>query len=75
MDTINVSSATPYFDEAIIVLAGGGLKHVDKGFDKLMAIRKRQINEYMHRLEVAGMGERRDRMNPMFRAFLDPPKN
>ena len=75
MDTINVSSATPYFDEAIIVLAGGGLKHVDKGFEKLMAIRKRQINEYMHRLEVAGMGDRRDRMNPMFRAFLDPPKN
>jgi len=75
MDIVNVSSATPYFDEAIIVLAGGGLKHVDKGFEKLMAIRKRQINEYMHRLEVAGMGERRDRMNPMFRAFLDPPKN
>jgi len=75
MDTINVSSATPYFDEAIIVLAGGGLKNIDAGFDKLMAIRKRQINEYMHRLEVAGMGERRDRMTPIFRAFLDPPKN
>src|SRR3972149_677266 len=54
MDTINVSSATPYFDEAIIVLAGGGLKNIDEGFQKLMAIRKRQINEYMHRLEVAG---------------------
>jgi len=75
MDTINVSSATPYFDEAVIVLAGGGLKGIDAGFEKLMAIRKRQVNEYMHRLEVAGMGERRDRMNPMFRAFLDPPKN
>jgi hypothetical protein len=75
MDIINVSAATPYFDEAIIVLAGGGVKNVDVGFQKLMAIRKRQINEYMHRLEVAGLGERRDRINPMFRAFLDPPKN
>ncbi len=75
MDIINVSAAMPYFDEAIIVLAGGGVKNVDVGFQKLMAIRKRQINEYMHRLEVAGLGERRDRINPMFRAFLDPPKN
>ncbi len=75
LDIINVSAAMPYFDEAIIVLAGGGLKNVDEGFQKLMAIRKRQANEYMHRLEVAGLGERRDRINPMFRAFLDPPKN
>ncbi len=75
LDVTNVSAATPYFDEAIIILAGGGTKNVDKGFEKLMAIRRRQVNEYMHRLEVAGLGERRDRMNPMFRAFLDPPRN
>ncbi|KKM70083.1 hypothetical protein LCGC14_1444260, partial [marine sediment metagenome] len=25
--------------------------------------------------EVAGLGDRRERINPMFRAFLDPPKN
>ncbi len=75
LDVTNVSAATPFFDEAIIVLAGGGLKKVDEGFQKLLAIRKRQVNEYMHRLEVAGLGERRDRMNPMFRQFLDPPRN
>ena len=69
------SAATPYFDEAIMILAGGGLKNIDVGFERLMAIRKRQINEYMHRLEVAGLGDRRDRMNVFFRALLDPAKN
>src|SRR3972149_4815559 len=67
MDTINVSSATPYFDEAIIVLAGGGLKNIDAGFQKLMAIRKRQINEYMHRLGGEGGGERGGRPKPAWR--------
>jgi len=31
---------------------------------KLLAIRKKQVNEYMHRLEVAGLGDRRERMVP-----------
>jgi len=70
-----VTAATPYFDEAIMILAGGGLKNVDVGMERLMGIRRRQVNEYMHRLEVAGMGERRDRMNPFFRSLLDPPRN
>ena len=70
-----VTAATPYFDEAIMILAGGGLKNVDVGMERLMGIRRRQVNEYMHRLEVAGMSERRDRMNPFFRSLLDPPRN
>ncbi|TMB96309.1 MAG: ferritin-like domain-containing protein [Chloroflexi bacterium] len=69
------SGATPFFDEAIMILAGGGLKGVDKGAERLMEVRKKQVNEYMHRLEVAGLGERRDRMNPFFRSLLDPPRN
>jgi hypothetical protein len=73
--TQGISATTPFFDEAIMILAGGGLKGVDRGFEKLMAIRKKQVNEYMHRLEVAGLGDRRDRMNPFFRSLLDPPKN
>jgi hypothetical protein len=75
LDLLGTGAVTPYFDEAVIVLAGGGLAHVDIGLEKLMAIRKRQVNEYMHRLEVAGLGERRERMNPILRQFLDPPKN
>jgi hypothetical protein len=63
--------------EALTILLGGGTQEsqLKEGFGKLLAIRKRQINEYMHRLEVVGLGDRRQRMNPMMQAFLDPPKN
>ena len=63
--------------EALAILLGGGTSEnqLREGFGKLLAIRRRQINEYMHRLEVVGLGDRRQRMNPMMQAFLDPPKN
>ena len=32
---------------------------------------QRQMREYMHRLEVAGLGERRERISPQFRAMLE----
>ena len=40
-----------------------------------LAAFRRQLNEYMHRLEVAGMGERRYRLPAQIQAILDPPKN
>jgi hypothetical protein len=63
--------------EALAILLGGGTSEGQhgEGYNKLLAIRRRQINEYMHRLEVVGLGDRRQRMNPMMQAFLDPPKN
>jgi hypothetical protein len=61
--------------EALAVLLGGGKDKMDEGFKKLLAIRKRQINEYMHRLEVVGLGDRRERMHPEMKVFLDPPRN
>ena len=63
--------------EALAILLGGGTSETQlrEGYSKLLAIRKRQINEYMHRLEVVGLGDRRERMNPMMQQFLDPPKN
>ncbi len=61
--------------ESLAVLLGGGKDKTDLGYQKLLAIRKRQINEYMHRLEVVGLGDRRERMNPDMKAFLDPPRN
>jgi hypothetical protein len=39
-----------------------------------MALTRKQANEYMHRLEVAGLGDRRYRMNPALAMALDPPK-
>ena len=35
-------------------------------------MRKRQVNEYMHRIEVIGLGDRRERMVQGFRDLLDP---
>jgi len=61
--------------ESLAILLGGGKDKMDLGYQKLLAVRKRQINEYMHRLEVIGMGDRRERMNPDMRQFLDPPRN
>jgi hypothetical protein len=61
--------------ESLAVLLGGGVDKMDEGYKKLLAIRKRQINEYMHRLEVCGLGDRRERMNPEMQVFLDPPRN
>ncbi|HEY8173553.1 MAG TPA: hypothetical protein VIH21_10755 [Dehalococcoidia bacterium] len=63
--------------EALAILLGGGSSEAQlrEGYMKLLAIRKRQVNEYMHRLEVVGLGDRRQRMAPMMQMLLDPPKN
>ena len=58
--------------ESLAILLGGGIEHMDEGLKRLMAVRKRQVNEYMHRLEVAGLPERRERMTDQFSPFLDP---
>ena len=63
--------------EALAILLGGGTTETQQraGYGKLLAIRKRQGNEYMHRLDVVGLGDRRQRMNPFMAMLLDPPKN
>jgi len=55
--------------EALIILLGNG--DMDEGADKFLALQKRQANEYMHRLTVAGLGDRRARMDPNLRRLLD----
>ncbi|WBL34862.1 ferritin-like domain-containing protein [Tepidiforma flava] len=65
-------TTNPTTGEALAILAGGGIEHIDEGYAKLMLMRKRQVNEYMHRLEVIGLGDRRERMAPGLREFLDP---
>ena len=63
--------------EALAILLGGGTSETQlrEGYMKLLAIRKRQVNEYMHRLEVVGLGDRRQRMNPFMAMLLDPARN
>ncbi len=57
--------------ESLAILLGGGKDKIDEGLNKLLAVRRRQVNEYMHRLKVAGLAERRDRMTAQFAPFLD----
>ncbi len=63
----------PAVAESLIILLGKGKDNFDDGFNKFLALQKRQANEYMHRLTVAGLGDRRERMDPNMRVFLDPP--
>lgn len=55
--------------EALVILLGKGDR--DEGSKKLMALQRRQVTEYVHRLTVAGLGERVDRMDPNMKAFMD----
>jgi hypothetical protein len=63
--------------EALAILLGGGKSEsqLNDGYMKLMAVRRRQFNEYMHRLEVVGLGDRRERLPERIRAFLAPKSN
>jgi hypothetical protein len=44
--------------EALAILLGGGKAHYDEGHKKLLVIRRRQLKEYMKRVQSAGYGER-----------------
>ena len=56
--------------ESLIVLLGGGKANTDEGFKRFMALRKRQVHEYLHRLQVAGLDDREERMDPVMRMML-----
>jgi hypothetical protein len=58
--------------ESLCILLGGGVDKFDEGVQKFLLLRKRQINEYVHRLTVAGMGDRRERLGPLMAQFVDP---
>lgn len=58
--------------EALAILLGGGKKHYDEGYKKLLAIRRRQVKEYVQRIKSAGFGERFEngRANPELMQYL-----
>lgn len=63
----------PNTSEALALLLGGGKTKLNLGYKKLRGIQKRQVQEYLHRLGVAGLPERRERCIPRFRKILNPP--
>jgi hypothetical protein len=70
-----VAGGSPVFGSSLAMLFGHTLGSIEEGGNMALAAFRRQINEYMHRLEVAGMGERRQRLPQHIQAILDPPKN
>jgi hypothetical protein len=70
-----VAGGSPIFGQSLGILFGHSLGSPEEGGKMALAAFRRQINEYMHRLEVAGMGERRYRLPAQIQAILDPPKN
>ena len=73
--TAPVAGGTPVFGTSIGILFGHSLGSPEEGGRLALAAFRRQLNEYMHRLEVAGIGERRYRLPAGIQAALDPPKN
>jgi hypothetical protein len=57
---------------ALAVLLGGGEDKLDEGYNTLLAIRQRQVKEYVQRVRVAGFGERFEngRANPMLEQYV-----
>jgi hypothetical protein len=70
-----VAGGSPIFGSSLGVLFGHSLGSPEEGGRMALAAFRRQLNEYMHRLEVAGMGERRYRLPAQIQAILDAPKN
>ena len=70
-----VAGGSPIFGTSLGMLFGYTLGSQDEGTHMTLAAFRRQLNEYMHRLEVAGMGERRYRLPQSIQSILEPPKN
>lgn len=73
--TAPVAGGSPVFGSSLAVLFGHTLGGPEEGGRMALAAFRRQLNEYMHRLEVAGLGERRYRLPKEIQAMLEPPKN
>lgn len=59
-DAANPAGRLTQTSESLCVLLGGGCDKFDEGFRKLVAIRRRQLQEYRKRVISAGFGDRFD---------------
>ncbi len=66
-----VAAGSPHFGQSLSVLFAHKLGSEEEGQKMTMAAFRRQMNEYMHRLEVAGLGERRERISPSLKMMLE----
>ena len=56
----NPAGQQPQSAESMAIMLGGGKHNYDEGFNKLIAVRKRQLREYVKRVRSAGYGARFD---------------
>ena len=56
--------------EALAILLGGGVRQIGTGFAKLSELRRKQVQDYLGRLESAGLGEHREKLWPTMAAYL-----
>jgi hypothetical protein len=66
-----VAGGSPNFGQSLGSLFAYKLGDQDKGIEMTMAAFNRQLKEYMHRLEVAGMPERKERLHPQLKMMLE----
>ncbi len=57
-DAANPAGELPHTSEPLCILLGGGKDKFDEGYKKLVALRRRQLQEYKKRVISAGFGER-----------------
>ena len=67
----NPAGAQSDSSEALAILLGGGKDKFDEGFNKLVAIRRRQLQEYIKRVKSAGFGERFDNGRSNLKGMLE----
>ena len=58
--------------EALAIHLGGGLKRIGEGFRRLDDFHRRQLQEYLGRVEAAGFKDHRDVLWPALAADLQP---
>ncbi|MGB2694635.1 MAG: ferritin-like domain-containing protein [Dehalococcoidia bacterium] len=66
-----VAGGSPTFGQSLGSLFAYKLGDQDAGIEMTMAAFNRQLREYMHRLEVAGLPERRERIHPQLKMALE----
>ena len=68
---VDPDQANPGLAGALVYLLGDG--DVDEGWKLFWTVRRKQVLEYLHRLDVAGLGGRREtgRLHPALAGALE----
>ena len=57
--------------EALAIICGGGLENIASGMDVVRGLQRRYINEYIARMQWAGIDKTLENLEPALAAYLD----